>query len=157
MERLDAHDIQILALLQAEGRISNAEIARQVGMAPSAVLERIRKLEERGTIQEYRARLNAKQLDCGLTAFTLVRATWLDSGSQAEALTKLPQVQEVHEVAGEDCFLVKLRVRDTDALARLLRDQIGAIPGVASTRTTIVLSTFKETTEIELPPREEPR
>jgi Lrp/AsnC family leucine-responsive transcriptional regulator len=69
----------------------------------------------------------------------------------------LPQVQEVHEVAGEDCFLVKLRVRDTDALARLLRDQIGAIPGVASTRTTIVLSTFKETTEIELPPREEPR
>jgi Lrp/AsnC family leucine-responsive transcriptional regulator len=155
MERLDANDMQILNLLQGDGRIANAEIARQVGLAPSAVLERIRKMEERGVIEEYRARLSPKMLGCGLTAFTLVRANWLDSSSQAEALAKLPQVQEVHEVAGEDCFLIKLRVKDTDALARLLRDQIGSIPGVTSTRTTIVLSTFKETTEIPVGPREE--
>jgi Lrp/AsnC family leucine-responsive transcriptional regulator len=155
MEKLDANDIQILHLLQSDGRIANAEIARQVGLAPSAVLERIRKMEERGVIQEYRAQLSAKHLGMGLTAFTLVRASWLDSTSQAEALANLPQVQEVHEVAGEDCFLVKLRVKDTDALARILRDQIGSIPGVTSTRTTIVLSTFKETTAIPVGPRED--
>ncbi len=154
MSGFDAYDVQLMELLQEDGRIANAELARRIGMAPSAVLERVRKLEERGAIKSFEARLDPKQIELGLTAFTLVRANWLDSSQQAHDLAAIPEVQEVHEVAGEDCFLVKLRVRDTDALARLLRDQIGSITGVTSTRTTIVLSTFKETTKLPLPEKE---
>jgi len=148
---IDGVDRAILMMLQANGRISNAEIARQVEMAPSAVLERIRKLEERGMIKAYAAQLDPKALGQGLLAYVLVR-TECDSW-QAETAAKIaaiPEVQEVHHIAGEDCFLVKVRTRDTAALGSLLRDRVSAIECVRSTRTTIVLDTVKETTVVNL-------
>jgi len=148
---IDGVDRTILMMLQANGRVSNAEIARQVEMAPSAVLERIRKLEERGVIKAYSAQLDPRALGQGLLAYVLVRT---ECGSwQAETAAKIaaiPEVQEVHHIAGEDCFLVKVRTRDTAALGSLLRDRVSAIECVRSTRTTIVLDTVKETTEVNL-------
>jgi Lrp/AsnC family leucine-responsive transcriptional regulator len=150
---LDEIDTQILNILQSDARTSNADLARQVGMAPSGVLERVRKLEERGTIRGYEARLDARALGAGLLAFTFVRADEPVGAPVTEAaLAAIPEVQEVHNVAGEDCYLVKLRVADTAALQRVLRDRIGAIPTVRSTRTTIVLSTIKETGSIPVRP-----
>ncbi|HWV57206.1 MAG TPA: Lrp/AsnC family transcriptional regulator [Longimicrobiales bacterium] len=150
---MDAVDRQIVALLQENARMPNAEIARRVGMAPSAVLERVRKLEARGILQGYAAIVNPRSLGFGLTAFVFVRAeepTW--AVETAERLAAIPGVQEVHQVAGEDCFLVKVRVEDTDALGHLLRDEVGAIPSVRSTRTTIVLGTVKETMALPVRP-----
>ena len=148
---IDGTDRTILMMLQENGRVSNAEIARQVEMAPSAVLERIRKLEERGVIKGYAAQLDPRALGQALLAYVLVRT---DCGSwQVETATKIaaiPEVQEVHHIAGEDCFLVKVRTRDTAALGSLLRDRVSAIECVRSTRTTIVLDTVKETTEVNL-------
>jgi len=148
---IDAIDERILGLLQRDGRISNAEIARTVEMAPSAVLERVRKLEERGVIKGYLARLCPQAVGKVLLSFVLVRT---DSGSwQAETATRLaefPDIQEVHHIAGEDCFLVKIRTRDTSTLGALLRDRVATLPNVRSTRTTIVLDTVKETLEIDL-------
>ena len=148
---IDGVDRAILMMLQASGRVSNAEIARQVEMAPSAVLERIRKLEERGVIKAYTTQLDPRALGQGLLAYVLVRT---ECGSwQAETAAKIaaiPEVQEVHHIAGEDCFLVKVRTRDTAALGSLLRDRVSAIECVRSTRTTIVLDTVKETTVINL-------
>ena len=148
---IDGTDRTILMMLQENARVSNAEIARQVEMAPSAVLERIRKLEDRGVIKGYAAHLDPRALGQGLLAYVLVRT---DRGAwQAETAAKiaaLPEVQEVHHIAGEDCFLVKVRTRDTAALGSLLRDRVSAIEAVRSTRTTIVLDTVKETTEIDL-------
>lgn len=148
----DPIDLKILDALQQDARIANVELARQVKMAPSAVLERVRKLEERGLIQGYEARLNAKALGLGLAAFVFVR-TDERTGSDAtsKALAAIPEIQEIHDVAGEDCFLVKVRALDTEALGRVLRDRIGAIPTIRSTRTTIVLQTLKETATIPLP------
>jgi Lrp/AsnC family transcriptional regulator, leucine-responsive regulatory protein len=145
-------DLKILDSLQQDARIANVELARQVKMAPSAVLERVRKLEERGLIQGYEARLNAKTLGLGLVAFVFVR-TDERAGSDAtsKALAAIPEIQEIHDVAGEDCFLVKVRALDTEALGRVLRDRIGAIPTIRSTRTTIVLQTLKEIATIPLP------
>jgi len=149
---LDEIDSTLLRALQADARISNAELARQVGMAPSAVLERVRKLEERDLIDGYEARLNPRALGLGLLAFVFVRAEERVGASETAArLAEIPEVLEVHHIAGEDCFLVKLRVHDTDALSALLRDQMGAIPTIKSTRTTIVLQTTKETARIPLP------
>jgi len=148
---IDEIDQKILTIIQDNARLPNAEIARQVGMAPSAILERIRKLEERGLIQGYTVRLNAQALGFGLLAFVFVRTD--DRVSQvntAAKLAKIPEVQEVYHVAGEDCYLVKVRAADTEALGQLLRKGFGAIKSVISTRTTIVLETIKDTAALPL-------
>lgn len=148
---IDEINAKILNILQEDARTSNAEIARRLGMAPSAILERIRKLEASGIIQGYTARVNPRALGLGLTAFILVRTS--DRGDDlptSRALAALPEVLEVHHVAGEDCYLVKVRVRDTEALGALLRTQFAMQPNIQSTRTTIVLETVKETTALPI-------
>jgi Lrp/AsnC family transcriptional regulator, leucine-responsive regulatory protein len=143
---IDDTDIQILEILQRNARTANAEIARQVGMVPSAILERVRKLEERGVIEGYAARINPVAYGLGLTAFVFVRADeQLGAPLTAERLAEIPEVQEVHHVAGEDCFLVKVRVAGTRAMGELLREKFGTIETIRSTRSTIVLDTVKET------------
>ena len=141
---IDDIDRSILDILQQDARTPNAEIARQVGMAPSATLERLRKLEERGVLRGYAARLEPAAVGLGLLAFVYVRADEPHGAvATATRLAEIPEVQEVHHVAGEDCFLVKVRAADTAALGRLLRERIGALESVRSTRTTIVLETVK--------------
>lgn len=153
----DDIDNKILAMLQDDARVSNAEIARRLGMAPSAVLERVRKLETRGAIQGYETRVNPRVVNAGFLAFIFVQTESICGSMEVgEALAAIPECQEVHNVAGEDCYLVKARVADPESLGRLLRERIGAIPTVRSTRSTIVLETLKETTRLPLPesPRE---
>src|SRR5215470_15986556 len=148
---IDAIDRVILTILQQNARVSNAEIARQVGMAPSAILERIRKLEARGVITGYEARIDPEALGLGLLAYIFVRSG--DLGGElrtGEMLARIDEVQEVHHIAGEDCFLVKARVRDARSLGRLLRERFAAHGGVVSTRTTIVLETLHETTRLPI-------
>ncbi len=152
---IDDIDRQIMVIMQDNGRVSNVEISRRVGMAPSAILERVRKLEDRGVIAGYAARLDPPAIGKALLAFVFVQTgerIW-QSGT-GEALAAIPEVQEVHHIAGEDCFMVKIRARDTESLGRLLREQFGAICSIRSTRTTIVLETIKET--ISLPVYESP-
>ncbi|UCF64392.1 MAG: Lrp/AsnC family transcriptional regulator [bacterium] len=145
-------DIKILSLLQDYAGMTRAEISRQIGMVPSAVLERIRKLEENGFIQEYSARLNPELLHLDLLAFIFVR-TSESPGSigVSETLEKIPEVLEIHHVAGEDCYLLKVRLQDNKSLAAFMRKKIGGISEVTSTRTVIVLETIKESSKIKLP------
>ena len=142
---LDDIDRGIIAILQKNARTSNAEIARRIGMAPSGVLERIRKLERRGVILGYEARINPKALGRSLTAFTFVRSEEaVGSTASGRSLAGIPEVMEVHHTAGQDCYLLKVRVADPEALGELLK-KFGAIESVRDTRTTIVLTTVKET------------
>jgi Lrp/AsnC family leucine-responsive transcriptional regulator len=143
-------DKQILNIIQQDARISNADIARQVGLAPSAVLERVRKLEERKMIRGYSAEIDPRQVGFGLTVFVFVRTSECSNSEVENALTSIPEVLEAHEVAGEDCLLLKVRTKDTEELGKLLREKIKPIPNVLSTRTTVVLHTFKETTALPL-------
>jgi Lrp/AsnC family leucine-responsive transcriptional regulator len=148
---IDDIDRQILEILQDDARLPNAEVARRVGMAPSATLERLRKLEQQGVIAGYSARLDPRQLGAGLLAFIFVRTDDGVVADRTEAkLAEIAEVQEVHHVAGEDCFLLKVRTADTAALGRLLRERIGSIKTVRSTRTTIVLDTVKDVTTLPL-------
>lgn len=142
-------DAKILNIIQQDARIANAEIARQVGLAPSAVLERVRKLEERGVIRGYAAEIDAAQVDFGLTAFVAVRTNECCSETD-KYLKEIPEVLEVHDVAGEDSYFLKVRVKNTEELSRLLREKLKNVPNVASTKTTIVLQTIKETTALPL-------
>lgn len=147
---IDAIDRQILTMLQADARVSNAEIARHVGLAPSAVLERLRKLEEGGVIRGFHADIDPKALEFGLTAFVAVRTSEC-AGPAERALAAIPEVLEVHDVAGEDSYWLKVRTKDTESLGQLLREKIKPIPTVLGTRTTVVLETFKETNSLPIP------
>ena len=148
---IDDTDRKILEILQHDARIANAEIARKIGMAPSAILERIRKLEEKGVIREYVTRLDPVVLGRGLLAFVFVRSDErVGDVRTADEIQKIPGVLEVHHIAGEDCYMVKVRAHDTDTLGRLLRERFGAIPTIRSTRTTIVLGTTKESLSLPI-------
>ena len=148
---IDLISLKILKILQKKARIPNVEVARQVGMAPSAVLERIRKLEKQGFIDGYEVRLNPKRFAKCLVAFVTVKLKQLGEEIKVgDKLSRIPEVQEVHYVAGEDAFLVKIRAADTEALGGLIRDKIASIGGVQSTQTAIALSTYKETARIPI-------
>lgn len=143
---IDDIDLRIIELLHDDARMANAAIARDVGLAPSAVFQRIRKLETEGVIQGYHARLDPDALHQGLLAFVSVQTgEGARAAETSEMLAAIPEVIEVHRVVGDDCFLLKVRVRDTTALGTLLDEHIQRLPPVASTRTTIVLSTAKDT------------
>ena len=149
---IDEIDGSILAILQYNARTSQADLAKAVGLAPSAVLERLRKLEAKGIIRDYVALIDARVVDRGLLAFVAVRTS--EHGPEmpsAYALSEIAEVLEVHHVAGDDCYLLKVRARDAEHLGQLLRQQIASQPGVLSTRTTIVLETIKDDPRIAIP------
>jgi Lrp/AsnC family leucine-responsive transcriptional regulator len=148
---IDDIDLRILSIIQENARQSDAEIARQEGVTPSVVFERIRKLERRRVIRGYEARLSPPALGLEVVAFVFVRTRHqVDGMKTARLLAQIPEVQEVHRIAGEDCYLVKVRVANAEALGRLLREKLDAIESVCSTRSTMVLKIIKETTQLPL-------
>ncbi len=151
MEMIDEISLKILKILQEKARIPNVEVARQVGMAPSAVLERIRKLEKQGFIDGYEVRLNPERFRRGLVAFLLVKTSVAGGhDSLGKRLAEIEAVQEVHYVAGKDGLLVKVRVASTAGLGRLMEEVVGKLPRVKDVKTMIVIKTFKETARIPL-------
>ncbi|MEJ2245343.1 MAG: Lrp/AsnC family transcriptional regulator [Acidobacteriota bacterium] len=150
-EQIDAISLKILKILQERARIPNVDVARKVGLAPSAVLERIRKLESQGFIDGYEVRLNPERFSRSLVAFIIVGIRKLtDEKAVGRRLAGIPGVQEAHYITGEDSFLIKIRVADNQELGRFIRDEIASIDAVVSTRTSVVLSTYKETAKIPI-------
>ncbi len=148
---LDDISLKILKILQEKARIPNIEVARQVEMAPSAVLERIRKMERQGFIDGYEVRLNPEQFDRRQVAFIEISTRSVgDRPETGRRLAAIPEIQEVHYVDGKDCYLVKLRVADNAELSAIIREKIAVINEVVATRTTTVLQTYKETARIAI-------
>lgn len=142
---IDAKDKQILSLLLEDAAISKAEIARQVGLAPSAISERVRRLEADGVIQGYEVRLNAHALGKPLLAFVFVTDAKPSLGfDTAAALSGVTGLEELHKIAGDDCYLLKIRASGTDELNEIIETQINPIQSVTRVRTTIVLSAVTE-------------
>ncbi|MGD9366621.1 MAG: Lrp/AsnC family transcriptional regulator [Desulfobacteraceae bacterium] len=148
---IDEISLKILKILQNKARIPNVEVAREVGMAPSAVLERIRKLEKQGFIDGYEVRLNPRRFQRSLVGFVRVALDQnIQGNSVAEKLALIDEIQEVHFITGDDGYLIKVRVAGPDELDRLVRNQIRSIVGVRATQTSVVLSTVKETARIPI-------
>lgn len=143
--RIGETDRKILSILLRAAATSKAEIARRVGLAASAVSERMRRFEEAGIVEGYEARLNGRALGMPLLSFVFVRELKPNCGiDTAEALSRVTGVEEVHKIAGEDCFLVKIRAQGTEDLAAILDTEINVIPTVTGVRTTIVLKSTLE-------------
>jgi Lrp/AsnC family leucine-responsive transcriptional regulator len=151
---IDEIDAEILRLLQARGRMKRNAIAKKVDLSVSAVSERMRKLEERGVITGYHAVVDAKRLHLDITAFIRVSVDGSEHYDEfVERVTTMDQVLEAHSITGEGSHILKVRIRNTTALERLLA-KIQALPGVSTTTSSIVLSTFKETRAIRAEPME---
>lgn len=149
---LDNTDLQILELMQDNARISNVDMAKKLDMAPSAVLERVKKLEQKKVILHHTTVINPIALGQKLLAFIFIRASdGMGCSVTGPLLAKIPEVQEVHNIAGDDCYLVKVRVADSASLIDLMRTKFAKIPNVLSTKTTIVLETVKEEQKITIP------
>ena len=149
---LDHIDLAILRLMQANARISNVDLAKSLELVPSAVLERVKKLEKKKVITGYYAKVNPVAVDLKLLAFISMKSSQSFSGNDtARELAKIPDVQEVHVIAGDDCFLVKVRTADSASLMALLRDSFSKVPNILSVKTTIVLETVKEQQQLIIP------
>jgi len=141
----DKIDLEILSLMQENSRISNADIARVLNMAPSAVLERVKKLEQKNIILQYTTRLNPLALNQNLLAYVYIKASnGIGISNTAIELAQIAEVQEVHQIAGDDCFIVKIRTTDSASLLDLMRNTMSKIPDIVITKTTLVLETIKE-------------
>ncbi len=146
---MDATDRKILDLLQADGRATQQEIAKKVGLSQPTVADRIRKLEEAKVILGYAARVDPRQLGCDITAFIGV---WIEHPKYFDTFARrvlaMPEVLECHRVAGPESYLLKVRTQTTGTLDELLVERLRVIPGVSSTQTTIVLASIKEDTHV---------
>jgi Lrp/AsnC family leucine-responsive transcriptional regulator len=152
---IDAKDRQILDLVQRDATVSQAHIARKVGLSTAATSERLKKLAAAGVIRRWTALVDPAAVGATVTAFVEVflehpryEAPFLSR------ILKLDEVLECHHITGEFSLLLKVRVRDMIALQRLLLQQLGAQKGVRQTRTVMVLSTAKEETYIDPTPEE---
>lgn len=156
LSAMDHADSRIVDLLQRNARTTQSELARAVGLSQPAVAERIRKLEERGVITGYAARVDATKLGIDVAAFIGVG---IEHPKFFEGFTKkvkdLDEVLECHRVAGEDSYLLKVKTRNTRTLDHLLVEVLRTIPGVTRTQTTIVLASIKEDTFVEAAPAAE--
>lgn len=153
VQELDGKDRKILALLQKDASVAQAEIARRVGLSTAAVHERIKKLEHSGVIRRWTVILDAAAVGSPVTAFVEVffehprhETTFL------ERVARMDEVQECHHVTGESSLLLKVRAADMESLQKLLLKELGAFDGVRQTRTVMALSTVKEETFVPLAP-----
>lgn len=141
LRHVDGVDRTLIEALRGNGRMTYAELARRVGLSAPAVHERIGKLEAAGVITGYHATVDPSALGLGVTALVgILQADRGDSDRIAEALRAMPEIEDCWFVAGEETFVVKVRVPDVAALEQAI-GALNRIRGVARTRTTVVLST----------------
>ena len=140
---MDKIDAAILNELRKNARIANRALAQKVHLSPSAVLARVNKLKHAGIIRSFETRLDGAKLGLGLTVLVELRIEKnIGDRRIGEELARIPEVVEIHDVAGECDYLLKIIISDTAALRELMF-RIGRIPGVGSSRTTLVLGTLK--------------
>ncbi|MCP3967514.1 MAG: Lrp/AsnC family transcriptional regulator [Lentisphaerae bacterium] len=145
---LDETDKKILRLLQENARISNAEIARQVELAPSAVLKRIRTLETEEVILGYETRLNPAKLDLGMTSLVEIdTAEKPGSLGVGKKIATLPEVQEISFFAGESFYLAKVRTKNPETHSELIQ-KMGDL-GATHTRTVLLLKNIKDSLKLD--------
>jgi Lrp/AsnC family leucine-responsive transcriptional regulator len=132
----DATDWRILEALQSQGRASFAELARAVSMSPSAVTERVRRLEEAGVIAGYTAVVDQERLGLPILAFARLRYPHGNYKPFHDLIEATPEVLEAHHVTGDDCFVLKVAARSM----RHLEEITGKIAGLGSVTTSVVYS-----------------
>lgn len=156
IEDLDQKDLLILQLLQADGRLTNVEIAKEIGLSPPSALQRVRRLEQAGYIVGYHAELSPEALGFGLRVYVEIRLD-LHRGDEVEefrrAMEQIPEVVRCSNVSGAFDFLLEVVCRDMAAYERLVRERLSRVPSVGRIQSCFVLSVSKSTQAPPLPKR----
>ncbi len=146
MATLDTIDRKLLAELQAEGRVTNVDLARRVGLTAPPCLRRVRSLEEAGVIKGYHADLDASKLGFAITVFAMVSLRSQaeeDLRAFEEHVKTLPEVRECHMLNGEIDFILKIVSRDLQSFQEFLTSRLTPAPNVASVKTSLTIRTAK--------------
>ncbi|MFA5623784.1 MAG: Lrp/AsnC family transcriptional regulator [Bradymonadales bacterium] len=144
---MDSVDKKILTELQKDGRISNVELAKVCNLAPSSMLSRVRRIEEKGIIKSYRAILSPKAIGLSIQALVLINLDQhqTDSLEIFEAKVKeIPEVMVGYHVTGRFDYVLHIVLRDIDHLAELVKETLTKIPGMANEETLLIFSSVKE-------------
>jgi Lrp/AsnC family leucine-responsive transcriptional regulator len=152
-QELDKIDMQILKILQENGRITNLQLSGEIGLSPAPTLERVRKLESGGFIKSYHALVDEELLGLGIKTFIQVQLDFHKGNTIetfAEELKNIKEVTECHHVTGECDFLLKVYVKDIKSYERLIMDKISKISVVKTFQTMMILSTSKKEATIPL-------
>ena len=150
---LDKTDIKILNIIQQDGRITNAGLAREIGISPPAMLERVRRLEASGVIEKYVAILNREKTGFDLMAIVIVSLSLHQISSLQtvkERLIELDEVLECFQLTGDVDFLLKVAIKDMHTYTAFVNDKLSGIPGIQNIKTSFVLDTLKAGTMFKL-------
>ncbi len=152
--KLDPIDRKILEILQANAKITNAQLSKDVGLSPAPTLERVKKLETAGLIKSYHAQLDTEKIGLGVTTFvqvTLVghRKSYIDAF--VRKIRDIDEIIECHHITGSGDFLLKVITKDIPAYQKLMLEKINEIEEVDSTQSMVILSTFKDSKVLPIP------
>jgi DNA-binding Lrp family transcriptional regulator len=159
--KLDEKDSAILTLIQKDSKLTAKQISKRVGSPITTVFAKIKRMEEMGIIQEYRAIVAPEKLGAGTTAFILASVSYraksddlpVSQRAVAAEVAKFPEVQEVHIITGDWDLLIKLRAENVDVIGKFVVDKLRLIRGLEKALTCMVFETVKETTEVAIPLR----
>lgn len=146
MESLDRYDIQILNELQADARLTNAELAQRVGLSAAPCWRRVRALEEAGYIKGYRAEIDRHKIGLGVLAFVRLdadRNTGAGTKEMEEAIRKIPEIVSCHYISGAGTFELQVVARDLDTFAQFARNVLINLPNVKDIHTSFSLGEVK--------------
>lgn len=145
--KLDKIDKKILERLQADGRVTNVDLAREVGISAPPCLRRVRSLEEKGYIKSYHAKVDAASLGYGVTVFALVKLTSQAEKDLSAFVTRIgqwPLVRECHMLAGDVDFILKVVAKDWDSYQDFLTNELTAAPNVTSVKSSLAIRPVKD-------------
>ncbi|WP_423148008.1 Lrp/AsnC family transcriptional regulator [Rubrolithibacter danxiaensis] len=150
---LDKTDLQILKILQENGRITNLQLSNEIGLSPAPTLERTRKLENAGFIKSYHALVDEEMLGLGIKTFIQIQLDFHKNNTIQTFVDEVKQIKEItecHHVTGNCDFILKVYVKDIKAYERLIMDKISKISVVKTFQTMIILSTSKKEPSVPL-------
>lgn len=152
-QNLDSTDYRILKVLQEQGKISNLNLSKEIGLSPAPTLERVKKLEQNGIIKSYHAQLNQRELGLHLQALiqvTLVRQVQDAAAKFLAKAEKVPEVVEIYQVTGAFDYQLTVHAKDIADFERLIREQLAEIEEIGSMQTMVVLNKIKDSKVLPL-------
>lgn len=150
----DQTDRKILTILQKDGRITNSKLAKEIGISPPAMLERVRRLESSGVIDKYVALLDREKAGFGILAIIIVKLSLHQISSLKavkQSLIDLDEVLECLQLTGDVDFLLKVATADMNSYTEFVNDKLSGIPGIQNIKTSFVLDALKSETQLTIP------